>query len=627
MKNLLYRLHSGLFSLTGVLLLCTVLINPAGLAGGSAGVQGCWFHFVMLFAGAGLAGAVITTKGKLYYRFSFADGCLVLYLAVMLLMYNRQLNPAPYRLLFWLQGGVLWFYLRTGFTNFPGTEKLLPAALIALGCIEAAWGVAQGCGWLPSGHDLYTLTGSFFNPGPYSGFLAVLFPLALNGIITYRNKGSRMQQGLRYLSVATVCLTLVVLPGGMSRAAWISTFVSAAWVLGMHFRHSVRFAVWRKQHPYGLTALVASLLLAGTIAGAGLFLLKKDSASGRLFIWRLTTRAILDEPFKGSGLGSFAGTYAACQSAYFRSGYGSETEKRIAGAPEYAFNEYIQLGKEQGIGGLLLFTAWLAGGFIQAARKRKAGIGGAILSFAVFAFASYPLQLPAFGILLIFLISLAEASIFIYSNNTSCVFDKRGRGEATSKGKGRPPLFFLSRTPAPYIFAALLAITCWLLYGRQKENYRCLREWSRLQRLYYTHQYPQATEGYAALYPYLSAYPSFLFEYARCLAAQQRHQEAIAVLSRATRLSCDPMVYNVLAKNYQACGEYRQAEKWLLKSAWLLPERIYPYYLLTRLYAEPAFYNPFKMKQAAEIVLTKRPKVKSEAIREMKKEAGKLAGR
>lgn len=624
MENLLYRLHTGFFSLTGILLVCTVLLNPAELAGGSTGAQACWFHFVMLFAGAGLLWAAITVKGKLQYRFSIADGCLALYLAVMLLTYNWQLNPAPYRLLFWLQGGILWFYLRIGLMNFPGAGNVFPVILTALGSVEAVWGIAQGAGLLPSGHSLYNLTGSFFNPGPYSGFLAVLLPIALNGLFVYRDKSSRIKQTLRYLSVSTVCLILAVLPAGMSRTAWISAFVSACWVIGTHFGVAGRFAARGKKHTIRLAGILTACALIGAIALTGLLLIKKDSVSGRFLIWKITARALLEEPFKGSGLGSFAGTYAGCQSVYFQSGQGNKTEKRVAGSPEYAFNEYIQIGKEQGIGGLLLFTAWLTGGLVQAARKHRAGIGGAILSLAVFAFGSYPLQLPAFGILLIFLISLAETPISFYSNNTSCVFDTRGPGEATLMGKGRPPLLFFFPGAGMYSFVILLALAGWLLYGRQKENYRSLQEWSRLQQLHYHREYKQATEGYAALYPHLGAYPSFLFEYARCLAAQQRHQEAIAVLNRACRLSGDPMIYNVMAKSYLACGEYRQAEKWLLKSVWLLPERIYPYYLLTRLYAEPAFYNPFKMRQAAAIVLSKKPKVESEAVAEMKKKAGRL---
>lgn len=56
----------------------------------------------------------------------------------------------------------------------------------------------------------------------------------------------------------------------------------------------------------------------------------------------------------------------------------------------------------------------------------------------------------------------------------------------------------------------------------------------------------------------------------------------------------------------------------------MLPERIYPYYLLTKLYADSANYQPEKMKPAAYAVLEKEPKVHSTAINEMHDEVKKI---
>ena len=46
--------------------------------------------------------------------------------------------------------------------------------LMAAGTVEAVWGLFQVYGYEPSKHSLYALTGSFYNPGPYSGFLIYL---------------------------------------------------------------------------------------------------------------------------------------------------------------------------------------------------------------------------------------------------------------------------------------------------------------------------------------------------------------------------------------------------------------------------------------------------------------------
>ena len=72
--------------------------------------------------------------------------------------------------------------------------------------------------------------------------------------------------------------------------------------------------------------------------------------------------------------------------------------------------------------------------------------------------------------------------------------------------------------------------------------------------------------------------------------------------------------------NNQAMGNYKEAERWLWKSVHLLPERIYPYYLLTKLYADPGYNKLDKAREMAQIVLTKEPKVHSQAIQEMRNE-------
>ena len=81
------------------------------------------------------------------------------------------------------------------------------------------------------------------------------------------------------------------------------------------------------------------------------------------------------------------------------------------------------------------------------------------------------------------------------------------------------------------------------------------------------------------------------------------------------------MLYYMMAKNEQSLGQYRQAEKHLLHAIDILPERIYQYYLLMNLYTEPSYFQPAKLKMAIDSVLTKKPKVESSAIKEMKEKA------
>lgn len=127
-----------------------------------------------------------------------------------------------------------------------------------------------------------------------------------------------------------------------------------------------------------------------------------------------------------------------------------------------------------------------------------------------------------------------------------------------------------------------------------------------------------AANGYQQLLEGFKHNPTFLFEYAKCLGKQQCFIEANSILQRAAKVSCDPIIYTVLGENYQKMGLYQKAEECFLYASHLLPGRIYPYYLLTMLYAEPGFLQLEKMEKMRQLVLLKKPKVKSKAIDEMR---------
>jgi tetratricopeptide (TPR) repeat protein len=114
----------------------------------------------------------------------------------------------------------------------------------------------------------------------------------------------------------------------------------------------------------------------------------------------------------------------------------------------------------------------------------------------------------------------------------------------------------------------------------------------------------------------------FLFEYAQSLSKTEHYMESNKILKRAMQISCDPMLYNVMGKNHQALKYYTEAEQCFIKSSHIVPNRIYPYYLMALMYRDMGELE--KAKVAAQIVLTKEPKVQSTAVEEMRKEASKI---
>lgn len=244
--------------------------------------------------------------------------------------------------------------------SFP---SIVTWVLIVLGGIEAIWGLRQIYGFAVSNHSLYALTGSFYNPGPYSGYLAMIFPLCLHEWLNLKEKTERtwIELGKYYMALGVMLLILCVLPAGMSRSAWIAAAVSGAWVYGMHVSWGSRLKTIRKRYKKKVVlACIAGGIIFIMIVYS-LFQLKATSANGRLFMWKISTLAIAESPVVGHGIGNFISVYGRTQERYFANEEYSETEELVAGSPEYAFNEYLQIAIEYGIPFLFVVLLVISG--------------------------------------------------------------------------------------------------------------------------------------------------------------------------------------------------------------------------------------------------------------------------
>ena len=420
------------------------------------------------------------------------------------------------------------------------TRAIIVWGLIAAGALEAVWGLLQVYGYEPSNHSLYALTGSFYNPGPYSGFLAMCLPLALHEWL----EGKRIW---KHLALVAWVLMLVVLPSGMSRSAWLAALVASGYVLGMHYRDRL----YRFRKFFWIGGLLLILL------GVGAYHWKKDSADGRLLMWKVAIQAVLEYPWQGVGWENVAGAYGDAQERYFASGVASEQEVHVAGAPEYVFNEYLQVAMAWGVPALCGILLLVGGCFCLGHRGRMFGVCGALLSLSVFSFPSYPFQflefIVAFGALLV-----------------AC----------------------LMRLRNVYLQVAVLIIgigVCLYLYDYREEH------------------------------PMRKAHT--MFNRAHSLHKAGEWEASTDILKETMRISSDAMILNIIGKNCQALGEYKEAEEWFIRSTHRLPNRIYPYYLLAKLYAEhPKYFPREKLEWAVRMVLEKEAKVESTAIKQMREE-------
>lgn len=598
-----------LLAMSGIFLLCTVFAVDFSLANGLVTGKVHWFHLAMLFLAICSLVAVVLTGATKRFAFSVSDGLLLLFTSIVALTYDWQLNPEPEKMLFAGQLVVLWFLLRFLFTQWPQLRLFFLAMIVVTGLVEAVSGMRQLYGFEGSNHSLFNLTGDFYNPGPYSGYLALVLPVCLWIILQFADcKKSGWRQPkvyLYYLAWVALLSIVVVLPAGMSRTAWIAAVVSCAWVYWMQRIgwNKTKGIINKNRTLSILFSLLILIFFTGTLAGV--YLLKKDSAHGRVLLWKVTSQAITEHPLTGTGLGGFPAAYAQAQAKYFTSDKASEAEKMVAGCPEYGFNEFLQIGLEQGLVGLVFFVLLLVYSLVRGVKIGEFGATGGILALMIFGLASYPLQLPEFWVVLVVLMGVVNTSVVSISSQE----DKYRK--------------YVSIAGTIALIGGLV-VCCAGILGLQKKYYQCYKKWNTLKILYNSKAYEAALEGYEELAAMMGHKPELLFEAAQCLSKTEQFAKANRLLERAMKLSGDPMIHYMAAKNEQSLGNYHQAENLLLHAIDILPERIYPYYLLTKLYSEEGFLQKDKFFYAAEAVLKKEPKVKNTAIREMRTEVTKL---
>ena len=248
---------------------------------------------------------------------------------------------------------------------------------------ESSLGLLQVLDLQTSDHVLFAMTGSFANPGPYGGLIAIQLAILGTYVIQKRNAQKWYEKALVILSSISCALCVIVLPASMSRAAWLSLGV-AALVLGFK---ELDLADWIKKHK--AFAAIASVIVI--IVMIGVFFLKKDSAIGRLHIWHMELRAIAEAPLSGHGKGTVLGVYGDTQAEYFAEKERPKIITKVAGCPEYAFNEYFKIGVEHGIPAVLGVIAVLNLVIVLLLKYRSPFAYG-LIAFSVFAFFSYPLE-------------------------------------------------------------------------------------------------------------------------------------------------------------------------------------------------------------------------------------------
>lgn len=424
-------------------------------------------------------------------------------------------------------------------------EHIVVSALSLWLASESVLGIMQLLGITVSHNSMCPMTGDFANSGPYGGFLAVCIAVVFAAAWKWRDSGNLYDRILFWLSSVSGCLGIVVLPASMSRTGFVALLVSAvAFVLT-----NTESKSYFKSHKW----LILSVIAVAFVVGAGAFCLKKDSALGRFHIWEMELRAIADKPLTGHGFGKTLGAYGDAQAEYFETEERGQERIRIAGCPEYAFNEYLRIGMEFGILGLLLSVAVIVFG-VLALFRTGSSLAYGLIAWGIFAMASYPLDVWQLRLLLaVFLGAAIGASVKV---------GKRGR---------------LILVPA-LVCLSVGSMLVWLPENKRRKEAES--KWLDERRFANFEIFDGMADRLEELYPQLRMKFRYLYDYGYALHKEGRYAESNVILREGSLISSDPMFYNIIGKNFEALGDYEQAERSYIHSHNMVPSRLYPYILL-----------------------------------------------
>lgn len=506
----------------------------------------------------------------------------------------------------WFAGCFALFFIAEAILKLIKLHKradlfyLIVAAITLIAAIEAVMGILQIYGGYRIFHGQFKVTGTFFNPAPYAIFLVASLPWAL--YLSTLKKDTIWGTIGYWVGYITACLILVIVPSTQSRAAYLAAFsVILIWGLFRYKPFLFIKSVLNTPLKRKMTFTVIPVVLIG--AAVALFMFKKDSASGRLLIWKMAFQSAQEQVITGNGFNTLQATIAETQADYFASGHGTIQEELLAGSVPWAFNEPLQMLSETGIIGLLLMLLVFGYALFYPVKSNQrdkrlkiAAARGSIGAILVFSLFSYPFYFYPVMVLLFMAFAVLSAN-----------------GVGSIKIAKLYPVVTI-KTLITVACGALIVLYIDTLPKLVKGYWT----WDEAEKLYQIKEYKAASESYEEVFDYMQYNGLFLQQYGKCLAMLENHLQSIEILKKSGQLYRDEFWYIVLADSYKAVGDTENAEKFYRQAAFVVPHKFYPLYLLAKLYNETD--QKEKAKIQANIILDKEVKVESTAIKEIKEE-------
>jgi tetratricopeptide (TPR) repeat protein len=134
--------------------------------------------------------------------------------------------------------------------------------------------------------------------------------------------------------------------------------------------------------------------------------------------------------------------------------------------------------------------------------------------------------------------------------------------------------------------------------------------------------YSEAVEKFKKVDSDLPREGNMLLSYGKALLMAGNAKQAVEVLERAAKITADPFLYSNLGEGYRMLKQYSMAEQAYQQASNMVPNRLYPKYLLAKMYVERG--DTLMAQGVAKAILNTKEKIESPATREMKEDMRKI---
>lgn len=446
---------------------------------------------------------------------------------------------------------------------------------------QALYGIFQFFNLL-SPTTAFRVTGSFDNPAGFAASLCVALPFYIWAITKSRGI-------LHWMLVVITFSAILAIIFSESRSGILS-------VLVLTFCWSIQ----RIKTTLGKKIILLSLICL--VATIGLYFMKKDSANGRLLIWRCAMPMLQQNWLTGYGSGGFEAHYMDYQADYFEK-HPADSYSILADNVQYPFCEYLRIIIDYGIIGILLLLGWLSYLFFCYLKYPSEMNETGLLCWIVvctFSCFSYPLMYPFVWLMLIY------STYILIRKHIKNVIRR-----------------------FPYICLKGVAVSCILfsIYVGYKVYIRMQAEmqWAHISNLSLMGKTEEALPKYERLMETLGNDRYFLYNYSAELFQTERYKESLAIAMECHRHWADYDVELLLGDLYEHLEQPREAEECYRRASYMCPSRFVPLYQLVLLLKKEE--RLVEANQIACEIINKPEKIRSPIISLIKREMSDLTSR